>query len=63
RLPRRDREDTDQYERVMLLLFRPWRSFSEFISESLHNQFNEMCDLVCLYHLKVMENMQLLHEC
>ncbi|KAJ3967154.1 hypothetical protein EV361DRAFT_774268, partial [Lentinula raphanica] len=65
-LPRRDRlEVYDRYCRVMLILFKPWRTLSdlrmpsETWSDAFKDFLKECPDSIC----KLITNMQLLHEC
>ncbi|TFK65638.1 hypothetical protein BDN72DRAFT_740444, partial [Pluteus cervinus] len=63
-LPRRDQEEQrDKYLRTMLILFSPWRDMCDLIDLPLTDKFEYMKSHSDLYHLKVIENMQVLHEC
>ncbi|KAJ3772893.1 hypothetical protein FB446DRAFT_642748, partial [Lentinula raphanica] len=65
-IPRRDRPDVfERYSRLMLILFKPWRTHSDLRkpgqcwSESFI-QFRNNCSLRVK---SSMDNMQVLHEC
>lgn len=66
-IPRRDRPEVyDRYCRLMLILFKPWRSACDLRADdeqtwpAAFNTFMEDCRV----HVReVMDNMQLLHEC
>ena len=66
RLPRRDRENEwDKYCRLMLILFKPWRSATDLRADSpswpaaYRDEFEHFPSEV----REVLDNMQLLHEC
>ncbi|KAJ3741636.1 hypothetical protein EV360DRAFT_14431, partial [Lentinula raphanica] len=65
-LPRRDRvEIYERYCRVMLILFKPWRTHSDLRSPSQtwKEAFDEFM-MTCPESVhKLITNMQLLHEC
>src|SRR6202000_2441306 len=65
-LPRRDREDTyEQYCRVMLILFKPWKT-----PHDLRTMDDDWCTTFSAFRmsaplrvLKIIDNIQLTHEC
>ncbi|KAL1689113.1 hypothetical protein GGG16DRAFT_58528, partial [Schizophyllum commune] len=65
-LPRRDREYSKlRYYRLMLILFKPWRTSHDLRDEGqtwedAFSEFLESCDTT---YKEKMENMQILHEC
>ncbi|KZV60815.1 hypothetical protein PENSPDRAFT_540686, partial [Peniophora sp. CONT] len=65
-VPRRDRDEArPQYCRLMLILFKPWRHASDLRDpgQSWEDAFAQFL-ISCPSHLtRVMNNMQLLHEC
>ncbi|TFK60574.1 hypothetical protein BDN72DRAFT_743229, partial [Pluteus cervinus] len=65
-IPRRsDPDRLDGFHIAMLTMFAPWTNPIELVSDdmSLQEQYQQMRDQTSLYHLKVIDNMQLLHEC
>ncbi|TFK58507.1 hypothetical protein BDN72DRAFT_748906, partial [Pluteus cervinus] len=64
KIPRRDAEyHRDKYFRSMLIIFKPWRTVVELCDDLLESKFNALRTEADLYHQKVIENMQVLHEC
>ncbi|KAJ3884614.1 hypothetical protein GG344DRAFT_60321, partial [Lentinula edodes] len=65
-IPRRDRPQLwHKYCRLMLILFKPWRSVSDLCSpeQSWSDAFSDFV-AVCDHATKsVIDNMQILHEC
>jgi hypothetical protein len=65
-IPRRDREDThDRYCRALLTLFVPWRSINDLciLAESWSEALKARKHLISDDALRIIENIQLLHEC
>ena len=65
-LPRRDEIEAEpRYCRLMMILFKPWRSFSDLRGslDSWQAAFKNFSPELCVEHLHVVENMQVLHEC
>lgn len=65
-IPRRDREEThERYCRALLTLFVPWRSVSDIcaLNETWSQAWEVRKSLISSNSLKVIENIQLLHEC
>ncbi|CAM4822210.1 unnamed protein product [Rotaria magnacalcarata] len=65
-IPRREREDTrERYCRVLLTLFVPWRSVNDLCAlQQTWSQALEVRKLeIAADALKIIENIQLLHEC
>ncbi|TDL19358.1 hypothetical protein BD410DRAFT_694019, partial [Rickenella mellea] len=65
-IPRRDKEEVrERYARLMLILFKPWRTASDLkeSSRSWSDEFEEYKESMSDAHRRVIENMQLLHEC
>jgi hypothetical protein len=65
-IPRRD--DPEKYERycrLMLMLFKPWRQAGDLQKSvsSWENAYEEMEATATAKHLKIINNMQVLHEC
>ncbi|CAF4978930.1 unnamed protein product [Rotaria sp. Silwood1] len=65
-IPRREREDThERYCRALLTLFVPWRSVQDLCE--LNQTWSEALEarrlLICSNSLKIIENIELLHEC
>ncbi|KAG0707647.1 hypothetical protein DFH29DRAFT_788000, partial [Suillus ampliporus] len=66
RIPCRDQPRVfPRYCRLMLILFKPWRSASDLRSpgQSWEEVFQQFWEVVDSRLLQVMHNMQLLHEC
>jgi hypothetical protein len=65
-LPRRDRAETYlRYCRLMLILFKPWRTVSDLrcSTQSWEEAFNKFITLCPIEYKLKMDNMQALHEC
>ncbi|KAI9059343.1 hypothetical protein FKP32DRAFT_1528435, partial [Trametes sanguinea] len=65
-MPRRDRdEQKDRYGRLMMLLFKPWRRASDLapVAKTWSEQFEEELVNLDREHVKIMENLQIMHEC
>lgn len=65
-LPRRDRKDIyERYCRLMLILFKPWRSVNDLRQhgQSWAKAFADYLDVCPENHCAIMNNMQMLHEC
>lgn len=65
-LPRRDRvQEHARYSRLMLLLFRPWRTVDGLRehTQPWETVFDRWVSSATPYARAVMDNMQLLHEC
>ena len=65
-IPRQDRDDTrERYSRAILTLFVPWRNVTDLcdINETWEDAFESRKDLISTYSWKIIENIQLLHEC
>ena len=65
-LPRRDQpEARARYCRLMLILFKPWRVLSDLrrAGESWEDAFNVLSSTMDAGHVRVVDNMQILHEC
>ena len=65
-IPRRDREDTrERYSRALLTLFVPWRTITDLcdINQTWEEAYNLRQNSISTHSLKIIENIQLLHEC
>ncbi|CAF4178953.1 unnamed protein product, partial [Adineta steineri] len=65
-IPRRERVDTrERYCRAILTLFVPWRSISDLcnINQTWEEAFNTKQNLITPDMRRIIENIQLLHEC
>ncbi|KAJ3843074.1 hypothetical protein F5878DRAFT_507423, partial [Lentinula raphanica] len=65
-LPRRDRPEVyDRYCRLMLILFKPWRTPSTLRcpSQTWSEAFDDFLQNASPNVLKILTNMQILHEC
>jgi hypothetical protein len=65
-MPRRDQaEGLTRYCRLMLLLFKPWRIVSDLrdACTSWESTFEVLKEGLSIDHVRVMDNMQVLHEC
>ena len=65
-IPRRDRPELyAKYARLMLILFKPWRKSTDLHGDaaSWPDAFDEFLKLCPKETQKVMDNMQILHEC
>ncbi|KAJ3836598.1 hypothetical protein F5878DRAFT_504973, partial [Lentinula raphanica] len=65
-IPRRDRPELyERYARLMLILFKPWRSYKDLREplQSWSDAFNIFLQTCSGPVIECMNNMQLLHEC
>jgi hypothetical protein len=65
-IPRRDREEVNaRYCRLMLVFFKPWRCVSDLRTpgQSWQDSFNEYLENAPIRFKKLMDNMQIQHEC
>jgi hypothetical protein len=65
-IPRRDREDTqERYSRALLTLFVPWRTVADLCgaNETWEDAFKSRKFSISMHSWKIIENIQLLHEC
>ena len=65
-IPRRDREDTrERYSRALLALFVPWRTVADLcdVNQTWEEALKSRQDLISMHSWKIIENIQLLHEC
>ncbi|CAF4241238.1 unnamed protein product [Rotaria sordida] len=65
-IPRQDRDDTrERYNRALLTLFVPWRNAVDLcdVNETWEDAFESRKDLISAHSWKIIENIQLLHEC
>jgi hypothetical protein len=65
-IPRRDREDTrERYCRALLTLFVPWRAVTDLcdINQTWEDAFESRQNRISIHSWKIIENIQLLHEC
>ena len=65
-IPRRDRDDTqERYRRALLTLFAPWRNVSDLCSsgQTWQDALQASQALISTHSRKIIENIQLLHEC
>ena len=65
-IPRRDRDDTqERYSRALLTLFVPWRTVSDLCSsgQTWQDALDASQALISTNSRKIIENIQLLHEC
>ncbi|KAJ7061433.1 hypothetical protein C8F01DRAFT_930631, partial [Mycena amicta] len=65
-LPRRDREETVvRFKRLMLILFKPWRSAKDLKQpdESWLSAYEKFLNDCPVEFVRKMDNMQVLHEC
>ena len=65
-VPRQDRDDTrERYNRALLKLFVPWRNVVDLcdINQTLEDAFESRKNLISAHSCKIIENIQLLHEC
>jgi hypothetical protein len=64
-LPRRNEDANARYCRLMLIIFKPWRTASGLrgLSESWEFAFEEFGKEMKMGHKHVVENMEVLHEC
>ncbi|KLO12578.1 hypothetical protein SCHPADRAFT_829333, partial [Schizopora paradoxa] len=65
-IPRRDREDVrERYAKIMLILFKPWKTVDDLLGDHIgwEDAFDEFCLSAPVRYIKIMNNMQRLHEC
>jgi hypothetical protein len=65
-IPRRDREDTqERYSRALLTLFIPWRTVTDLcdVNQTWEDALESRQHLISTHSWKIIENIQLLHEC
>ena len=65
-IPRRDREETrERYCRALLTLFVPWRAVTDLcdINQTWDDAFQSRQEQISNHSWKIIENIQLLHEC
>ncbi|KAF9643180.1 hypothetical protein BDM02DRAFT_3075467, partial [Thelephora ganbajun] len=65
-IPRRDRPELyAKYARLMLIFFKPWRKETDLRGGAIDwlEAFNEFLGSCTKETRKVMDNMQILHEC
>ncbi|CAF3174712.1 unnamed protein product [Rotaria sp. Silwood2] len=65
-IPRRNREDTrERYSRALLTLFVPWRTAPDIcdINQTWKDTFKSRKNRISIHSWKIIENIQLLHEC
>lgn len=65
-IPRQDRDDTrERYSRALLTLFVPWRTVTDLwnINQTWEDAFKSRQNLISMHSWKIIENIQLLHEC
>ena len=65
-IPRRDDDQAkERYCRLMLIMFKPWRHARDLrkTNESWSSAFQTFIKNCTLHYKKIMDNMQILHEC
>ncbi|CAF4521081.1 unnamed protein product [Rotaria sp. Silwood2] len=65
-IPRQDRDDTrERYNRALLTLFVPWRNVIDLcdINQTWEDAFESRKHRISAHSWKIIENIQLLHEC
>jgi len=65
-IPRQDREDTkERYSRAVLTLFVPWRIVSDIcdVNQKWEEALKSRQHLISTHSQKIIDNIQLLHEC
>jgi hypothetical protein len=65
-IPRRDRDDTrERYSRALLTLFLPWRTVTDLcdVNQTWEEGFKSRQNHISNHSWKIIENIQLLHEC
>ncbi|CAF2988119.1 unnamed protein product [Rotaria sp. Silwood2] len=65
-IPRQDRDDTrERYSRALLTLFVPWRTVTDLCSanQTWEDAFKSRQHIISVHSWKIIENIQLLHEC
>lgn len=65
-IPRQDRDDTrERYCRALLTLFVPWRTVTDLcdLNQIWEDAFKSRQEYISIHSWKIIENIQLLHEC
>jgi len=65
-IPRRDRDDTrERYNRALLTIFVPWRTVTDLcdVNQTWEEAFKLRQNRISIHSWKIIENIQLLHEC
>jgi hypothetical protein len=65
-IPRQDRDDTrERYYRAVLTLFVPWRTVADLcaVNQTWEEAFKSRQEHISVNSWKIIENIQLLHEC
>ena len=65
-IPRQDHADTrERYCRALLTLFIPWRTVSDLcaLNQTWEDAFQSRQNYISIHSWKIIENIQLLHEC
>ena len=65
-IPREDCDDTrERYSRALLELFVPWRNVFDLcnVNQTWEDAFESRINLISTHSWKIIENIQLLHEC
>ncbi len=65
-IPRQDRDDTrERYSRALLTLFVPWRTVIDLcgVNQTWEDAFKSRQKRISIHSMKIIENIQLLHEC
>ncbi|CAF4602628.1 unnamed protein product [Rotaria sp. Silwood2] len=65
-IPRQDRDDTrERYCRALLTLFVPWRTVTDLceLNQTWEDAFKCRQEYISIHSWKIIENIQLLHEC
>lgn len=65
-IPRHDRDDTrERYCRAILTLFVPWRTVADLcaVNQTWEEAFKSRQEQISVHSWKIIENIQLLHEC
>ena len=65
-IPRRDRDDTrERYSRALLTMFLPWRTVTDLcdVNQTWEEAFKLRQNRISIHSCKIIENIQLLHEC
>ncbi|CAF4660230.1 unnamed protein product, partial [Rotaria sp. Silwood2] len=65
-IPRQDRDDTrERCSRALLTLFVPWRTVTDLCSanQTWEDAFKSRQHIISVHSWKIIENIQLLHEC
>ncbi|CAF1468535.1 unnamed protein product [Adineta ricciae] len=65
-IPRQDRDETrERYSRAILTLFVPWRNVTDLcnVDQTWEDALESRKELISAHSWKIIENIQLLHEC